>query len=120
MMMMAMLWRVIMHVTFRNEVIGMSKAFRTELSGYIDMLKQFGPTLGRDWVDTVKGSRYPNMKELRFNVDGGVWRVLFIFDPNRTAVLLVAGNKRGKNEGRFYADLIAEAEARYEQHLATL
>jgi hypothetical protein len=52
-------------------------------------------------VDTLKGSIYPNMKELRFDADGGVWRVAFAFDPRRRAVLLVAGDKSGGGERRF-------------------
>ena len=57
-------------------------------------------------VDTLKGSRIPNLKELRFNADGGVWRVAFAFDGQRVAVLLAAGDKRGVSQGRFYQRLI--------------
>jgi len=46
-------------------------------------------------VDTLKGSRYANMKELRFSAADGEWRVAFAFDPRRAAILLVAGDKSG-------------------------
>ena len=54
-------------------------------------LMQFGSQLGRPRVDTLKGSRHANMKELRFDAADGVWRVAFAFDPKRSAVLLIAG-----------------------------
>lgn len=72
--------------------------------------REFGPSLGRPAVDTVKGSRIANLKELRFSALGGVWRVAFAFDRRRIAVLLVAADKRGKSESRFYRNLIAAAE----------
>jgi hypothetical protein len=60
------------------------------------------------------------MKELRFTAAGGVWRVAFAFDPVRQAILLVAGDKAGVSEDRFYRRLIATADARYARHLAQL
>jgi hypothetical protein len=55
------------------------------------------------------------LKELRFSATGGVWRVAFAFDRRRTAVLLAAGDKRGKAEARFYRQLIATAEGRWRE-----
>jgi hypothetical protein len=69
--------------------------------------------LGRPDVDTLDGSHYANMKELRFRADGGVWRVAFAFDPRRNAILLVAGNKSGVSETKFYKRLIDKADKRY-------
>jgi hypothetical protein len=60
------------------------------------------------------------MKELRFDADGGVWRVAFAFDPERKAVLLVAGDKSGGSEKAFYRRLIASADARFDAHLARI
>jgi len=57
------------------------------------------------------------MKELRFEADGGVWRVAFAFDPKRKAILLVAGDKSGGSEKRLYRKLIAKADARFDDHL---
>ena len=71
--------------------------------------------LGRPAVDTMKGSRVANLKELRFDADGGVWRVLFAFDSQRIAVLLAAGDKAGVAQARFYRKLVAKAEGRWEQ-----
>jgi hypothetical protein len=81
------------------------------------LLETYGPRLGRPHVDTLKGSEFANMKELRFRAENGVWRLAFAFDPNRSAILLVAGNKSGTGESKFYRRLIASADARYRAHL---
>jgi len=60
------------------------------------------------------------MKELRFDAADGVWRVAFAFDPKRHAILLLAGDKSGVSERRFYKQLIAKADRRFDAHLAWL
>jgi len=84
------------------------------------LLQEFGPQLGRPRVDTLKGSRHANMKELRFSAADGEWRVAFAFDPKRKAILLVAGDKSGVSEKRFYRQLIAKADERFNAHLNRL
>jgi hypothetical protein len=76
--------------------------------------------LGRPRVDTLNGSSHPNMKELRFDADNGVWRVAFAFDPRRKAILLVASDKSGVGEKRFYKELIRKADIRFDAHLDRL
>lgn len=88
-----------------------------ELLAQLQLLACCGPALGRPRVDTLKGSRHSNMKELRFSVGNGVWRIAFAFDPSRFAVLLVAGDKAGISERRFYRSLIERADARFGRHL---
>lgn len=61
-----------------------------------------------------------NMKELRFSADNGVWRVAFAFDPARKGIVLVAGDKAGVAQKRFYKALIAKADARFTDHLDML
>ena len=60
------------------------------------------------------------MKELRCDAQDGVWRVAFAFDPHRHAILLVAGDKSGGSERRFYRQLIATADQRFDRHLERL
>jgi hypothetical protein len=60
------------------------------------------------------------MKELRFDASGGVWRVAFAFDPKRRAILLVAGDKSGGSEKRFYREFLRKAESRFDAHLERL
>jgi hypothetical protein len=88
-----------------------------ELLAQARVIEHFGPSAGRPRVDTLNGSRHSNMKELRFDADDGVWRVAFAFDPRRRAVLLVAGDKSGGSEKRFYSRLISKADQRFETHL---
>ncbi len=82
------------------------------------MLTEFGPQLGRPHVDTLAGSEHANMKELRFDAEDGVWRVAFAFDPKRQAVLLVAGDKSGTSQKRFYKNLIQKADQRFDNWLS--
>jgi len=84
--------------------------------------RHFGvrPSLGRPDVDTLNGSKFANMKELRFRADGGVWRVAFAFNPRRNAILLVAADKSGVSEAKFYRRLIDKADRRYKEHLDDL
>jgi hypothetical protein len=80
-------------------------------------LLEVGPTLKRPHVETLSGSTYANMKELRFSASDGIWRVAFAFDPDRSAILLVAGDKSGGSQKRFYQQLIETADRRFKQHL---
>ena len=79
-----------------------------------------GPQLGRPRVNTLKGSRHANMKELRCSAADGEWRLAFAFDPRRRAILLVAGDKSGVGERRFYRELIRKADQRFAAHLARM
>ena len=60
------------------------------------------------------------MKELRFRADNGVYRVAYAFDPERAAILLVAGDKSGTSQKRFYKQLITKADERFGEHLQKL
>ena len=93
---------------------------RTEILALARLLQQLGPQLGRPRADTLNGSRHANMKELRFSAAGGEWRVAFAFDTKRKAILLVAGDKSGGSEKRFYRELIRKADDRFDAHLARL
>jgi hypothetical protein len=81
-----------------------------------------GPKTGRPHVDTLKGSRHENMKEMRFTAHDGkeIWRAAFAFDPRRRACVLVAGAKQGTQQSAFYRRLIKIADKRFDQHLQEL
>ena len=115
-----MSWTVQIAAEFQSEFLALDRPVRIELAANAALLEQFGPHLGRPRVDTLKGSRYPNMKELRFRAANGVWRVAFAFDPRRRAILLVAGDKSGIGEGRFYRSMIRRADSRFDAHLARM
>ena len=115
-----MTWQVHFHDEFKQEFDAWHQALQDELYAQTLLLKQFGPDLGRPLADTLNGSRYPNMKELRFSWRGAPWRVAFAFDPQRKAVLLVGGVKSGINQQRFYKRLIRTADTCYGKHLESL
>ena len=115
-----MTWVVLLHDQFSEELFSLDKDLQDELLAHANLLAEFGPNLGRPTVDTLKASKHTNMKELRFGWCGEVWRVAFAFDPNRHAILLVGGGKVGADQRRFYKRLIAVADVRYDEHLATL
>lgn len=110
-------WTVELAPGFEPELRALSAEVRIELLAQARVIERFGPAAARPRVDTLKGSKHANMKELRFDAGGGVWRVAFAFDPERKAVLLVAGDKSGVRERAFYRRLIAIAERRFDAHL---
>lgn len=86
----------------------------------IELLEASGPQLGRPLVDTVSASRHRNMKELRPGSAGrSELRVLFAFDPERHAILLIAGDKAG-NWRRWYHQNIPLADNEFDAHLRSL
>jgi hypothetical protein len=84
----------------------------------VELLRQLGPQLPRPHADVLKGSRHANMKELRTQHAGRPLRTLFAFDPRRTAILLLGGDKT--SDSRFYQRMIPLADDLFDQHLAAL
>ena len=81
------------------------------------LLKQFGPNLPRPYSDVLHGSKkLNNLKELRNQTLQHVLRVSYYFDSERKAFLLTGGDKKGKDQDKFYKDLIAESEEIVERH----
>lgn len=115
-----MKWTVRLYDEFEAEFDALAVEVQDELMAHAILLEQFGPHLGRPRVDTLKGSKFSNMKELRFQAAQGVWRVAFAFDNQRQAILLIAGDKSGVSEKRFYKTLIKKADERFTAHLAGL
>ncbi len=113
-------WAVEIGDEFEPEFDALHDDVRMEILALSRLLQQLGPQVGRPRVDTLNGSRHANRKELRFTAVGGEWRVAFAFDTKRKAILLVAGNKAGVSEKRFYRDLIRKADDRFDAHLARL
>ena len=101
-----MKWNVLLFEEFDPEFTAFPRDVQTTLLAKARMLEYFGPQLGRPHVDTLEGSKHPNMKELRFDAADGVWRAAFAFDPHRQAVILVASDKSGVSKKRFYRSLI--------------
>ncbi|HEX2795203.1 type II toxin-antitoxin system RelE/ParE family toxin [Rhizobium oryzihabitans] len=115
-----MTWEVILYTAFVDELRTLDPSVQDALIVVAKLLADFGPQLGRPHVDTLKGSRHANMKELRFEAADGEWRAAFAFDPERRAVVLVAGDKSGGSQKRFYKQLIAKADFRFSDHVESL
>jgi hypothetical protein len=82
----------------------------------IELLVEYGPHLSRPHADTLKGSKLANLKELRSQTESHVFRIAFLFDVEHKAILLIGGDKKGRNEKRFYRSLINQAEIIYEAY----
>lgn len=113
-----MAWTVLHHPDFEKEFDALEEAVQDELLAAQQALDDRGPALGRPLVDTLNGSKHANMKEIRFKAADGVWRVAFAFDPHQQAIVLIAGDKFGGSEDRFYKQLMSRADARRDRWLA--
>jgi len=113
-------WDVDFHTDFVPEFEALDESVQDELLAHVALLETFGPQLGRPRAGTLKGSRHANMKELRFDAADGAWRFAFAFDPRRQAMVLCGGDKSGGSERRFYKQLVAKADARFDAHLMTI
>lgn len=111
------MWIVAFGDEFDPEFQALPEAVQDEAIAMIRLLQQFGPQLRRPHADTLEGSKHANMKELRFDADGGVWRIAFAFDTRRKGILLVAGDKSGVGQKTFYRALIRKADQRFDAHL---
>jgi hypothetical protein len=113
-------WDVEFEDAFEAEFLALEQEVQDALFAAARLLVDYGPQLGRPYADTLKGSKHANMKELRFDAADGEWRAAFAFDPQRKAILLVAGDKSGGSQKRFYKQLIAKADRRFSAHLEKL
>ncbi|WP_320199252.1 type II toxin-antitoxin system RelE/ParE family toxin [Agrobacterium sp. rho-13.3] len=108
-------------VRFHSGFIPEWKAFEMglkELVGEVlDHLEDDGPFLGRPDVDTLNASRHANMKEIRVKHGKQIWRFAFAFDPKQSAIILCGADKQGVDKARFYRQLIAKADDRFDAWL---
>ncbi|GGN58004.1 hypothetical protein GCM10010112_11480 [Actinoplanes lobatus] len=105
-------WDIYLVDEVRNWIEGLDDATHRRVTQALDLLAEHGPGLGRPVVDTIHGSSIANLKELR----PGTVRILFAFDPWRSSILLVAGDKSGRWND-WYHEAIPLAEQRYEKYL---
>lgn len=110
-------WRIELTDQAIEWLDSMDQKDRAAMTGSIDLLEQLGPNLGRPVVDSIKSSRHHNMKELRSV--GGNLRALFGFDPRRTAIVLLGGDKTNDWVG-WYDQNIPLADELYDEYLDEL
>jgi len=112
------MWRITQTDVFERWYFSLGKADRESVLAAILVLQERGPALARPYADTVNGSIHRNMKELRIQSQGKPLRAFFAFDPQRTGILLCAGDKSGNK--RCYSGMIAIADHEYTAHLNSL
>ena len=112
------MWSVELTDEFFDWWSSLSESQQDTLQASIELLENNGPFLGRPHADTIKGSRHPNMKELRTQCSGKPLRTFFAFDPRRSAILLIGGDKTGNRQ--FYDKMIPLADALYDTYLEEL
>jgi hypothetical protein len=94
---------------------GLNVAEQTDVRAVVGLLEEKGPALRRPHVGTISNSKHVNMKELVIQHAGRPYRVLFAFDPRRTGILLIGGDKTGKD--RWYEEFVPVADRLYDEHL---
>lgn len=113
------MWSIKTTDTFDGWFMSLNDTDRACVLAALMVLREKGPGLPRPYADTIKGSRYCNMKALRIQSRGDPIRAFFAFDPYRCGILLCAGNKTG-NEKRFYDEMLPLAERELAHYLNSL
>lgn len=112
-----MAWEIILVPEVEEWFLGLEEPLSFQVRSCIELLAVVGPNLGRPRADHIEGSDLHNLKELRPQTNSRAQiRILFVFDPRRQAILLVAGDKIG-HWRRWYSDAIKLAEQRYARYL---
>jgi hypothetical protein len=114
--------RVVWEIEGSDEFVGWYRGLDEgeieSVNSSVEVLERSGPDLGRPQVDTLKGSRIPNLKELRVQHRGRPIRILFVFDPRRVGYLILGGDKTG--DSSWYETFIPTAEKIYARHLSEI
>ncbi|HMP73532.1 MAG TPA: type II toxin-antitoxin system RelE/ParE family toxin [Kiritimatiellia bacterium] len=97
---------------------GLTEPEQDEIAATVGLLAEKGPSLPFPYSSGVEGSKHNHMRELRIQYAGEPYRVLYAFDPRRSAILLIGGNKTGND--RWYDEYIPKADKLYYEHVKTL
>ncbi len=114
-----MAWEVNTTDFFVEWYSSLTELEQDEIIAIVELLAEHGPELDRPYADRIKGSMIHNMKELRPRGIAKHFRVLFVFDPRREAILLTGGDKSGQWE-TWYVTAIPLAEQLYTDYLDEL
>lgn len=111
-------WEVLFTDEFGEWWDGLTAAEQEDVNAYVILLQKEGPKLPFPYSSGVEGSKYSHMRELRVQHAGRPYRVLYAFDPNRSAILLIGGDKTG--DDRWYETYIPIADRLYAEHFAEI
>lgn len=113
-----MAWHVEGTDEFAEWFTGLARDEQVDVGRIVDLLVEHGPSLPFPYSSGIALSRHRHMRELRIQHAGEPYRVLYAFDPRRTAILLLGGNKAGRD--RWYEEHVPKADALYDQHVLDL
>lgn len=113
-----MVWNVEYTEEFEDWWNGLSEAEQESIDASVSLLEARGPDLGYPHSSSISESKHGRMRELRIQHQGSPYRVLYAFDPRRTAILLVGGDKTGNK--RWYQEYVSQADRLYDEHLEEL
>ena len=113
-----MSWRVEYTDEFGAWFAGIAEGPQDDIARVVGLLEVKGPNLPFPYSSGIEGSKHAHMRELRIQSGGNPIRIFYAFDPRRTAILLIGGDKTG--EDRFYVEMIPIADRLYETYLDEL
>jgi hypothetical protein len=113
-----MVWNVEYTDEFGAWWNGLTEAQREDFSAIVEILTEQGPRLPYPYSSGIEGSRHSHMRELRVQSGGKPLRGFYAFDPRRTAILLIGGEKTG--DDRFYQEMIPIADRLYDEYLTEI
>jgi hypothetical protein len=113
-----MAWEVEFTDVFEDWWNGLSESEQEDVDAIVQVLEEKGPSLRRPYSGSIESSKHANMKELIIQHSGSPYRVLYAFDPNRNALLLIGGDKTGN--GRWYEEFVPRADELFDAHLKQL
>lgn len=113
-----MTWDVEYTDEFEAWWLGLDVGEQESVAASVGLIETLGPHLPFPHSSSVESSRHGRMRELRVQHEGVPYRILYAFDPRRTAILLIGGSKAG--DDRFYERMIPTADSLYDEHLETL
>jgi hypothetical protein len=96
----------------------LTAAEQEDIRASVTLLRRWGPSLRYPHTSSIHGSKHSRMRELRIQHAGRPYRVLYVFDPRRVAILLIGGEKTG--DDRWYGHYVPLADRLYDEHLSQL
>jgi hypothetical protein len=115
---MPMVWEVEYTDEFGAWWTELEEAHQDRVAATVQLLAMRGPALQFPHASGISGSRHNHMRELRVQIGGNPLRVFYAFDPRRTAILLIGGDKTGHD--RFYERYATQADDLYDTYLEEL
>lgn len=109
------MWDINVTTRFKEWYEQLTDPEAEDVTAVVDLLGELGPRLGYPYSSAIGGSRHAHMRELRIQHAGRPYRVLYAFDPERAAVLLLGGDKTG--DDRWYVRHVLEADRLYDEYL---